>query len=68
VQPELESFGREVRAEFLDQEIVEVGVLAFAEEFPHVLVRKGCEGGYFELEKVVLAGIEVDGVDTPAVF
>lgn len=68
MQPELESFGREVRAEFLDQEVVEVGVLAFAKEFPDVLVRKGCEGGYFELEKVVLAGIEVDGVDTPAVF
>lgn len=68
MQPELESFGREVRAEFLDQEVVEVRVLAFAKEFPDVLVRKGCESGYFELEKVVLAGVKVDGVDTPAVF
>lgn len=45
MQPELECFRREMGAEFLDEHVAEVGVLAFAEELPEVLVAECCEGG-----------------------
>jgi len=38
----------------VEEERAEVGVLAFAEKFPHVGVREGRKGREFELEKMVL--------------
>lgn len=53
-----------MRAQLLDQDVFEVAVLAFAEELPYVLVAKSSEGRNLQFEKVVLRGVEVDGVDS----
>ena len=63
IEPVLKGLGGEVGGEFVDEDGSEVRVAAVAEEFPHVTVGEGGEGGDFELEEVVLVWVEVDGVD-----
>jgi hypothetical protein len=63
VEPVLECLGGEVGGEFCEEEVAEGRMAAFGEELPDVVVGEGGDGGDFELEKVVLIRVEVDGVD-----
>jgi hypothetical protein len=55
-------------AKFLDKNVVEVNMLAFAKQLPDVLVAEGREGGNLEFEEMVLRGIKIDGMDTAAIL
>jgi len=63
-EPVLESAAGEVGGKLSQEELTEVGVLAFAKDLPEVLVRQGGVRGDLKLEEMVLRGVEVDGVDT----
>ena len=47
-----------------NEELTEVGVFANAEQLPEVGVGEGGKGCNFELEKMVLVGVEIYSVDT----
>lgn len=63
VEPELECLGGEVWGEMGDEQVTESSVFALAKDLPEVVVGESGEGSDLELEKVVLVGVEVDGVD-----
>lgn len=64
MQPELEGFTREVGAQLLDQNILEVTVFAFTEELPNVLIAESSEGRDLKLKEMVLRWVEIDCVDS----
>lgn len=55
-------------AQLLDQDVVEVGVFAFAKELPDILIAESGERGDLEFKEMVLRGVEIDCVDSAAVF
>ena len=64
MEPELEGFAGEVGAKFLNQDVLEVAMLAFAKKLPDVLVAESSEGSDLEFEEVVLRGVQVDCVNS----
>lgn len=57
LRPELESLRAHVRAQLIQQEPSEVGMLPFSKHFPDVAVRKSLESCNFELQQMILVRI-----------
>lgn len=53
-----------MRTELLNQNVLEITVLALAEELPNILVAEGCECSYLELEEMVLGRVQIDCVNS----
>ncbi len=63
VKPVLERAARQMRGQLGQQQRPELGVLALAKDLPKVFVRQRRVRGDLELQEMVLARVEVDGVD-----
>lgn len=57
VEPVIECMRREVRRELVQKQVVEVLMLALAEQLPSILIRKTAEGSNLELKKMVLSWV-----------
>ena len=53
-----------MRAQVVDEQRTEVIVLALAKQLPYICIAESSESSDLEFEKMVLVGVEVDGVDS----